>query len=92
LQEPDIGLGIAIRTFFDEDEAGDSKEARAARLAEFPRTFVPFAEALADDFRLCADFVGALNQGVQTVDSIELPAADKAAWAKAQRYLDARPF
>ncbi|PNY25324.1 Protein MKT1 [Tolypocladium capitatum] len=92
LQEPDIGLGIAIRTFFDEDEVSDSKEARAARLAEFPKTFVPFAEALADDFRLCTDFVGALNQGVQTLDSKEVPAPDKAAWAKAQGYLDARPF
>lgn len=92
LQEPDIGLGIAIRTFFDEDEVGDDKEARATRLEEFPKTFVPFAEALADDFHLCTDFVGALNQGVQTLDSKELPAADKAAWAKAQAYLDARPF
>ncbi|KAJ6438427.1 XPG N-terminal domain-containing protein [Purpureocillium lavendulum] len=92
LQEPDIGLGIAIRTFFDEDEASDSKEARATRLAEFPRTFVPFAEALSDDFRLCTDFVGALNQGVQTIDSTELPATNKAAWTQAQRYLDARPF
>lgn len=92
MQEPDIGLGIAIRTFFDEDEAGDSREARAARLAEFPRTFVPFAEALTDDFRLCTDFVSALNQGVQTVDMKELAEADKASWARAQEYLDARPF
>lgn len=53
---------------------------------------MPFAEALADDFRLCTDFVGAINQGVQTIDSKELSAGDKAAWAKAQAYLDARPF
>lgn len=53
---------------------------------------MPFAEALVDDFRLCTDFVGALNQGVQTLDSKEVPASDKAAWAKAQGYLDARPF
>ncbi|PFH58512.1 hypothetical protein XA68_13576 [Ophiocordyceps unilateralis] len=92
LQEPDIGLGVAVRTFFDEDEVGDSKEVRAAKLAEFPKTFVPFAEALADDFRLCADFVGAINQGVQTLDSKELAAADKEAWARAQAYLDVRPF
>ncbi|KAF4511090.1 hypothetical protein G6O67_002923 [Ophiocordyceps sinensis] len=92
LQEPDIGLGIAIRTFFDEDEASDSRQARATKLAEFPKTFVPFAEALADDFRLCTDFVSAINQGVQTVHSKELAPTDKAAWAKAQNYLDARPF
>lgn len=92
LQEPDIGLGIAVRTFFDDDEAGDSKEARAARLEEFPKTFVPYAEALTEDVRLVVDFVNAINQGLRTLDSKELRAEDKAAWAKAQAYLDARPF
>ncbi|KAM5374860.1 hypothetical protein ACJZ2D_006204 [Fusarium nematophilum] len=92
LNEPDIGLGIAVRTFFDEDEPNDNKEARAKRLQEFPKTFVPFAEALTDDFRIACDFVDALNKGVQVLDNDELPAADKAAWAKAQEYLDARPF
>ena len=81
-----------MRTFFDEDEASDSKDARSKRLAEFPKTFVPFAEALSDDFRLCVDFVNAINQGVQTLDIKELAAEDKKAWAKAQEYLEARPF
>lgn len=91
-REPDIGLGIAIRTFFDEDVSTDSKEVRAARLEEFPNTFVPYAEALTADFRICAGFVDAINKGVQTLDNEELPAADKTAWSKAQEYLDARPF
>ena len=92
MQEPDIGLGIAIRTFFDDEEAADSKEKRAARLEEFPTTFVPFAEALTEDFRIVVDFINALNQGVQTLNAKELTAADREAWAKAQAYLDARPF
>ncbi|KAG5988231.1 hypothetical protein E4U43_004812, partial [Claviceps pusilla] len=92
LQEPDIGLGIAIRTFFDEDEASDSQEKRAKRLEVFPETFVPFAEALTEDFRVCVDFVNAINQGVQTLALNELPKADKIAWAKAQAYLESRPF
>lgn len=92
LQEPDIGLGIAVRTFFDEDEVLDSKEKRAKRLEAFPETFVPFAEALTEDFGICVDFVNALNQGVQTLATDELPKADKTAWLKAQAYLDARPF
>lgn len=91
-KEPDIGLGIAIRTFFDEDEASDTQEARGSRLEEFPKTFVPFAEALTEDFRVCVGFIDAINKGVQTLESSELPAADKSAWAKAQDYLDARPF
>lgn len=91
LQEPDIGLGIAICTFFDDDEASDSKETRASRLKEFPITFVPFAEALGEDFQTCADFVRSLNQGVQTLNE-ELSESDKTAWKNAQAYLDARPF
>lgn len=85
-------MGIAIRTFFDEDEPSDGKEARAGRLEEFPKTFVPYAEALADDFRVCCDLVSAINQGVQTVDTTLLSAAEKSSWAKAQDYLSARPF
>ncbi|KAG5977521.1 hypothetical protein E4U55_006724 [Claviceps digitariae] len=92
LHEPDIGLGIAVRTFFDEDEASDSQEKRAKRLEVFPETFVPFAEALTEDLRVCVDFVKAINQGVQTLAVDELPKADKFAWARAQAYLESRPF
>ncbi|KAL2676952.1 hypothetical protein Neosp_010719 [[Neocosmospora] mangrovei] len=91
LSEPDIGLGIAVRTFFDDDEASEDKETRAKRLQEFPKTFVPFAESLTEDFRIACDFVDAINKGVQVLAEA-LPAADKEAWAKAQAYLDARPF
>ena len=91
-REPDIGLGIAFRTFFDDDEVTNSKETRASRLKEFPATFVPYAESLTEDFQTVYDFVDAINKGVQTLSSKELKAEDKAAWAKAQEYLDARPF
>jgi hypothetical protein len=87
-----VGLGIAVRTFFDEDEVKDDKATRAARLEKFPETFVPFAESLGEDFRTSVDFVKALNQGVQTLDVKEISAADKAQWEKAEKYLDARPF
>lgn len=88
-------MGIAVRTFFDDDVAGNDEETRKQRiqrLAEFPDTYVPHAEALSDDFRTCWDFVDALNKGVQTLDTKEVSAADKASWAKAQDYMDARPF
>jgi hypothetical protein len=92
LNEPDIGLGIAVRTFFDEDESSHNKEERAARLSGFPALYLPYAEDVAGDLRTCCDFVDALAKGLQTLDSKELPAADKAAWARAQAYLEARPF
>ncbi|KPM44014.1 hypothetical protein AK830_g2566 [Neonectria ditissima] len=92
LSEPDIGLGIAVRTFFDEDEVTDDKETRATRLQEFPKTFVPFAEALTEDFRTACNFVAAINNGVQECLKTDLSSTDLVAWAKAQEYLDARPF
>ncbi|KAI6772180.1 hypothetical protein HG530_003138 [Fusarium avenaceum] len=91
-QEPDIGLGIAIRTFFDEDEASEDKEGRLQRLEEFPKTFVPFAESLTEDFRVVRDFIDALANGVQLLGADELREEDKDAWTKAQSYLAARPF
>lgn len=92
LSEPDIGLGIAVRTFFDEDEPSHTKEERAQRLSDFPSVYLPYAEDVRGDILTCCNFVDALNKGVQTLDSRELPAADKANWAKAQAYLEARPF
>ncbi|RDA90342.1 hypothetical protein CP533_6018 [Ophiocordyceps camponoti-saundersi (nom. inval.)] len=80
LREPDIGLGVAMRTFFDDDDVNDSKETRAENLAEFPKTFVPFAEALADDFRLCVKLLRAINTGLQTLESKDLATADREAW------------
>ncbi|KAG6155504.1 hypothetical protein E4U37_001152 [Claviceps purpurea] len=92
LQEPDIGLGIAIRTFFDDDDVSDSREQRAQRLEDFPAAFMPFAKALTEDFRVCVDFFSAINQGLQTLGLNEFPKVDKLAWAKAQAYLESRPF
>lgn len=91
-REPDIGLGIAIRTFFDDDEVSNDKQTRASKLEAFPETFVPFATHLKEDFRIAVDFFGSLNAGVQSVDSKSLSPEVKTAWAKAQAYLDARPF
>ncbi|KAF4443860.1 hypothetical protein F53441_11319 [Fusarium austroafricanum] len=91
-QEPDIGLGIAVRTFFDDDEAGDDKEGRLQRLEEFPKTFVPFAESLTEDFRVVRGFIYALVKGLQVLGTDEFRAEDMEAWTKAKTYLEARPF
>lgn len=91
-QEPDIGLGIAVRTFFDDDEAGGDKEGRLHRLEEFPKTFVPYAESLTEDFRVARDFVDALAKGVEALTADEMRAEDKEAWTRAQAYFEARPF
>lgn len=81
-----------MRTFFDEDNVSDDQETRAKRLEEFPETFVPFAQALPEDFRTACDFVKGLNTGLQTLTNDQFSVAEKAAWTNAQKYLDARPF
>ena len=81
-----------MRTFFDEDETTDDEEARAKRLESFPSVFVPYSENFAEDLRLACDFFDSLNKGVQVLTDEEIPEADRVAWAKAQKYLNARPF
>ncbi|KAF5024887.1 hypothetical protein F66182_3045 [Fusarium sp. NRRL 66182] len=92
LNEPDVGLGIAVRTFFDEEEAGGDNDARLKRLEDFPKTFVPYAESLTEDFRVMRNFVDALAKGVQMLSTDELSEESREAWTKAQAYLEARPF
>ena len=91
LTDPDIALGIAVKTFLDDDNVNDSKERRATRIAEFPQTYVPFATHFVEDMRICYGFVNALSLGVGTLDK-EIPAADKLVWENAAEYLAARPF
>ncbi|UKZ70548.1 uncharacterized protein TrAtP1_011528 [Trichoderma atroviride] len=91
-QEPDIALGIATFTFFEEDEPSNSKEERGLRLDSFSTPFVPHSEAFPEDLRIALDFVRALNQGVKTLDAASLPPNEKSVWTKAQDYITARPF
>ena len=81
-----------MMTFFDDDEAGGDKQGRLDRLEEFPKTFVPYAEALTEDFRVARDFVDALAKGVEALTADEMQAEDKEVWARAQAYFEARPF
>lgn len=91
LTDPDIALGIAVKTFLDDDSVGESRQQRAARVAEFPATYVPFATNFVEDMRTCYGFVNALCSGVSTLDK-EVSAADKRVWHSASEYLAARPF
>lgn len=70
----------------------NDEEERKARLAAFPKTFVPHSEAFTEDLQIALDFVTALNQGVQTLDAASLPPNEKLVWTKAQDYIKARPI
>ena len=91
LTDPDIALGIAVKTFLDDDNVEDSREQRAARMRAFPNTYVPFATDFVEDMRTCYGFVNAVCAGVGTLDK-ELSAEDKRVWEAAGEYLAARPF
>lgn len=91
LNDPDIALGIAVKTFLDDDNVSDSREHRAARAESFPQTYVPFATDFTEDLRKSYGFVNALCTGVSTLDK-EIPATDKREWEAAAEYLAARPF
>lgn len=92
LREPYLGLGIAVRTFFEQDDVSSSKETRASRLKSWPKQWLPLAEDVEQDFRTCFDFVRALSQGVETLDEKQLSPIEKAVWSNAVKFMDARPF
>jgi hypothetical protein len=91
LSDLDVGLGIAVRTFFDEDSPTFSKEERAQRLSEFPSVYMPYTTGLVKDMRLCWGFVDALCSGVSYLAD-EIPEAHRDAWAAVARYIKDRPF
>lgn len=81
-----------MRTFFEEDELEHTEEVRSARLHAFPGAYLPYAEAMVDDFYINRHFVNALDDGIQILDDSELSATSKAAWTSARAFLVARPF
>ncbi|GJC81870.1 uncharacterized protein ColLi_04708 [Colletotrichum liriopes] len=91
LHNPDIALGIAVKTLMDELPASESVEKRQARIEDFPGKFFPFATNFKDDVQLAFAFFEAIHKGVQTLNK-EVSAADKAVWSTASKYLDQRRF
>lgn len=90
LHNPDIALGIAVKTLMDELPAGEI-EKRQAKIEEFPVNFFPYATNFKEDIQLAFAFFDAIHKGVQTLNK-EVSAADKAVWSTAGKYLDQRRF
>lgn len=91
LHSPDIALGIAVKTLLEELPGGDDAEKRQARLEGFPAKFFPYATDFKDDVQLAFAFFDSIHKGVNALNK-EISAADKAVWAAARDYLDARRF
>lgn len=90
LSDPDVALGIAVKTFLDEAPASDTPAMRRNRANEFPQKFVPYAIDFVGDLEICFKFVEALYTGVKTLDPKEMPVIDRNTWEKTHKYLESR--
>ncbi len=90
LRDPDVAMGIAVKTLLDDVPADEPAEQRAARMKEFPAKYVPFASHFAEDIEISFDFFNALYQGVKATTNTEISAVDKAVWDRAAKYLELR--
>lgn len=84
-----MALGIAVKTFLDDIHPNESAEQKAAKKADFPGKFVPFATNFFEDLDIACDFFGALHTGVKTLTK-EISGGDKSVWDKAAVYLQLR--
>ena len=88
--DPDVALGIAVKTFLDEMPANLTIEERRTRAVEFPTKFVPFAIDFPGDLKVCMHFVEALYIGVRTMGPKSVHTFDWNTWEKAHKYLQSR--
>ena len=88
LYDPDVALGIAVKTYFDDILPNDPNKAQ--KKAAFPGTYVPYALNFAEDLDIACSFFDAVYAGIQTLDAKDLPVADRAVWDKAAKYLELR--
>ncbi|KAK5631197.1 hypothetical protein RRF57_006912 [Xylaria bambusicola] len=89
LTDTDVALGIAVKTFLDDIHPNESTEQKAAKKADFPGKFVPYATNFYEDLDIACDFFNALHAGVKTLTT-ELPNGDISVWDKAAVYLQLR--
>lgn len=89
LYDPDVALGIAVKTYFDDILPNDPQKAQKKQA--FPGSYVPYALAFAEDLDIACDFFEALYAGVKALDPKGMiSAADRMAWDRAAKYLESR--
>lgn len=88
LYDPDVALGIAVKTYFDDILPNDPDKAQKKK--NFPETYVPFALAFAEDLDIACEFFDALYAGVKSLQAKDISAADRAAWDRAAKFLELR--
>lgn len=88
LYDPDVALGIAVKTYLDDLVPNDPHKEQ--KLQQFPGVYVPYAVSFTEDFDVACNFFDALYAGVKTLNAKDIPAVDRSAWDKAAEYLESR--
>jgi len=88
LYDPDVALGIAVKTYLDDLLPDDPH--KAEKLKQFPGVYVPYAVSFTDDFEIACNFFDALLAGVKQLGAKDIPAVDRSAWDNAAQYLATR--
>lgn len=90
LSDPDVALGIAVKTYFDEVGAKTSAEVKDEKKKSFPSLYMPHALAFEEDLEIACNFFDAIYAGVKLLDSSAMPPSKRQAWDKAAEYLALR--
>ncbi len=88
LYDPDVALGIAMKTYLDDLIPNDPSKER--KLQQFPGIYVPYAVSFSEDFDVACHFFDALYAAVKTLSAKDISAVDRATWDKAAEYLASR--
>ncbi|KAH8600056.1 temperature dependent protein affecting M2 dsRNA replication-domain-containing protein [Bisporella sp. PMI_857] len=83
----DIGLGIAVKTYLDDNT---SPEAPKITKEDYAGKYLPHGINISEDLDVAFDFFDALYEGIKTLSTSEVPQADRKAWDEAKKYLIAR--
>ncbi|KAH8887401.1 nuclease-like protein [Thozetella sp. PMI_491] len=90
LYDPDVALGIAVKTFLDDVSPSDSAELKAQKKEQFPGTYLPYATNFSEDLEIFYAFFDALSVGIKAVAKDDLSAADRAVWESAAKFIEVR--
>ncbi|KAK4204315.1 temperature dependent protein affecting M2 dsRNA replication-domain-containing protein [Triangularia verruculosa] len=85
---PDVSLGIAVKTYFDDIVPNDPEMAKKKQ--QFPSTYIPYAMAFSEDLEIACEFFKAIHAGIKVLPPNEISAADQSIWQKAEKYLEVR--
>lgn len=90
IEDPDVALGIAVKTYFDDILPSYTRAEKEAKKKEFPDTYLPYAVNFPGDLDIACSFFGAIHEGVKTLDAGVITTKQRQDWDDAAKYLEAR--